>query len=51
MPGPPTKPIDSVVAIKDGKVRVFADGLWAVMGLEWTGGNALRRPCAVTCLP
>ncbi len=35
MPGPPTKPSDSVVAIKDGKVRVFADKLWAVMGLEW----------------
>ena len=35
MPGPPTKPTDSVVAIKDGKVRVFADKLWAVMGLEW----------------
>ena len=35
MPGPPTVPIDSVVAIKDGTVRVFADKLWAVMGLEW----------------
>jgi putative heme-binding domain-containing protein len=36
MPGPPTEPIDSVVAIKkDGKVTVFADKLWAVMGLEW----------------
>jgi putative heme-binding domain-containing protein len=35
MPGPPTRPIDSVVAIKDGKVRTFAEGLWAVMGLEW----------------
>ena len=35
MPGPPTRPIDSVVAIKDGKVRVFADKLWSVMGLEW----------------
>ena len=35
MPGPPTLPIDSVVAIKDGKVRVFAEKLWAVMGLEW----------------
>ncbi len=39
MPGPPTKPIDSVVAIKEGKVRVFADGLWAVMGLEWADGT------------
>ena len=35
MPGPPTSPVDSVVAIKDGKVTVFADKLWAVMGLEW----------------
>jgi putative heme-binding domain-containing protein len=35
MPGPPTSPIDSVVAIKNGKVKVFADKLWAVMGLEW----------------
>ncbi|WZO97454.1 HEAT repeat domain-containing protein [Isosphaeraceae bacterium EP7] len=35
MPGPPTQPIDSVVAIKGGKVRLFADGLWSVMGLEW----------------
>ena len=35
MPGPPTDPSDSVVAIKDGRVTVFAEGLWAVMGLEW----------------
>ena len=35
MPGPPTVPADSVVALKDGKVSVFADKLWAVMGLEW----------------
>lgn len=35
MPGPPTEPIDSVVAFKDGQVRVFAEKLWAVMGLEW----------------
>jgi putative heme-binding domain-containing protein len=35
MPGPPTVPADSVVAIKGGKVTVFADKLWAVMGLEW----------------
>jgi putative membrane-bound dehydrogenase-like protein len=35
MPGPPTKPIDSVVALRNGKVTVFAEGLWAVMGLEW----------------
>ena len=39
MPGPPSKPIDSVVAIKDGKVRTFADGLHAVMGLEWSDGT------------
>jgi putative heme-binding domain-containing protein len=35
MPGPPTEPADSVVAIKDGRVTVFAEKLWAVMGLEW----------------
>ncbi len=35
MPGPPTAPLDSIVAIKDGKVSVFADKLWSVMGLEW----------------
>ena len=35
MPGPPTEPIDSVVALKDGKLTLFADRLWAVMGLEW----------------
>lgn len=35
MPGPPTQPIDSVVSFKDGKVQVFADKLWSVMGLEW----------------
>ena len=39
MPGPPTEPIDSVVAIKDGKVTVFADKLWSVMGLEWVDGT------------
>ena len=39
MPGPPSKPIDSVVAIKDGKVRTFSDGLHAVMGLEWLDGT------------
>ena len=39
MPGPPTEPIDSIVAIKDGKVSVFADKLWAVMGLEWISGT------------
>ncbi len=39
MPGPPTEPIDSVVAIKDGKVHTFAEGLHAVMGLEWIDGT------------
>jgi putative heme-binding domain-containing protein len=38
MPGPPTDPIDRVLAIKDGKVRVFAEKLWSVMGLEWVDG-------------
>ena len=35
MPGPPTQPIDRVLAIKDGKIATFADKLWSVMGLEW----------------
>ncbi len=36
MPGPPTSPIDSILRIdKDGKTTVFAEKLWAVMGLEW----------------
>ncbi|HEX3450356.1 MAG TPA: HEAT repeat domain-containing protein, partial [Isosphaeraceae bacterium] len=35
MPGPPTEPIDRVLAVKNGKVTVFADKLWSVMGLEW----------------
>ncbi len=39
MTGPPTAPIDSVLAIKDGKVRTFARGLWSVMGLEWIDGT------------
>jgi putative heme-binding domain-containing protein len=39
MPGPPSHPIDSVVAIKDGKVTTFADKLHAVMGLEWIDGT------------
>jgi putative heme-binding domain-containing protein len=39
MPGPPTEPIDSIVAIKDGRVRVFAERLWSVMGLEWSDGT------------
>jgi len=39
MPGPPTVPADSVVAIRDGAVATFADGLWSVMGLEWLDGT------------
>jgi putative heme-binding domain-containing protein len=39
MPGPPTVPIDSVIAIKDGEVRTIAGGLWSVMGLEWADGT------------
>lgn len=36
MPGPTTRPIDSVVAIHpNGSTSIFVDGLWAVMGLEW----------------
>jgi putative heme-binding domain-containing protein len=42
MPGPPTEPIDSVVAIRGRgaarKITVFADKLHAVMGLEWLDG-------------
>ena len=39
MPGPPTEPIDRVLAIKDGKSRVFAEKLWCVKGLEWVDGT------------
>jgi putative heme-binding domain-containing protein len=39
MPGPPTQPADSVIAIKDGRFTVFAEKLWAVMGLEWSDGT------------
>ena len=39
MPGPPTQPIDRVVALKDGKAHVFADGLWCVRGLESVDGT------------
>ena len=39
MPGPPTAPGDSVVRLRDGEVTVFADKLWAVMGLEWVDGT------------
>jgi putative heme-binding domain-containing protein len=42
MPGPPTQPLDSVVAIRGRgaarKITVFADKLYAVMGLEWIDG-------------
>ncbi len=40
MPGPPTRPIDSVLALHpDGRRTLFAEGLWAVMGLEWADGT------------
>jgi putative heme-binding domain-containing protein len=39
MLGPPTTPIDRVLAIKDGRVTTFADKLWSVMGLEWIDGT------------
>ena len=39
MPGPPTKPIDRVLAIKNGRITTFADNLWSVMGLEWIDGT------------
>ena len=40
MPGPPTVPIDSILAIRpDGTRIVFADKLWAVMGLEYFRGT------------
>jgi len=35
MPGPPTVPLDRVVRLKDGRITVFAEKLWSVMGLEW----------------
>ncbi|MBX6315175.1 MAG: HEAT repeat domain-containing protein, partial [Isosphaeraceae bacterium] len=39
MPGPPTEPIDSIVALHpDGRRTLFADKLWSVMGLEWIDG-------------
>ena len=38
MLGPPTVPADSVVALRGGKTTVFANKLWAVMGLEWVDG-------------
>ncbi len=39
MPGPPTAPIDRVVAIRKGNATTFADNLWSVMGLEWMDGT------------
>ena len=39
MPGPPTSPVDRVVAIREGKATTFADNLWSVMGLEWIDGT------------
>jgi putative heme-binding domain-containing protein len=39
MTGPATVPLDRVLRIKDGRVRVFAEGLWSVMGLEWVDGT------------
>jgi putative membrane-bound dehydrogenase-like protein len=40
MIGPSTSPADSIVAIKpDGSKTIFADKLWAVMGLEWIDGT------------
>jgi putative heme-binding domain-containing protein len=39
MQGPATSPVDSIVAIKpDGSKTIFAEKLWAVMGLEWVDG-------------
>jgi putative heme-binding domain-containing protein len=37
MPGPPTVPRDRVIRLKDGRITVFAENLWSVMGLEWVG--------------
>ena len=39
MPGPANSPTDSIVTLKDGKVRTYAEKLWAVMGLEWVDGT------------
>ena len=35
MPGPPTRPIDKILAVRGRDVSIFADSLWSVMGLEW----------------
>src|SRR5262249_28769654 len=39
MLGPPTEPIDRVVAFREGRITTFADDLWSVMGLEWIDGT------------
>ncbi|MGO9466836.1 MAG: HEAT repeat domain-containing protein [Isosphaeraceae bacterium] len=39
MPGPPTVPIDRVIRLKEGRITVFAENLWSVMGLEWIDGT------------
>ncbi len=39
MPGPPTVSIDRVICLKDGRITVFAENLWSVMGLEWIDGT------------
>ena len=39
MPGPPTAPIDRILAVRGGKTTTFADKLWSVMGLEWIDGT------------
>lgn len=37
MPGPATRPIDKILAVRGENVSVFADSLWSVMGLECLG--------------
>ncbi len=39
MPGPPTVPVDRVIRLKEGRITVFAENLWSVMGLEWIDGT------------
>jgi HEAT repeat protein/glucose/arabinose dehydrogenase len=39
MAGSATKPIDRVLAIKDGQSSAFAEKLWSVKGLEWVDGT------------
>jgi HEAT repeat protein/glucose/arabinose dehydrogenase len=38
MTGRPTEPIDRVLAIRNGKTTIFADGLFSVKGLAWVDG-------------